>query len=312
MGIYTDLVLETRELSGCDAEGVVVNETSYKYKIKRSDVAVTSEGASKRMNKKMGNYITIEARELLNRNLDGNIYLAKLISKALGELLVSLDLPKDFVTLCVGIGNRSLTADALGPKVVENLIVTRHIVGTRENKTDDKLNSVCAISPGVLGVTGIESFEVIRALCDKIKPDLIIVIDSLASRKTERISTTFQITDTGITPGGGLSDSRPVLDKQSLGVPVVAIGVPFVVYAKTMGNDVIEELFNRLPSYAAPNNYQINHSIKAVVTDVLGDLVVTPKDIDSIVKECAYILGIAINLALHTRLNVDDILSYTH
>jgi spore protease len=307
MSIYTELVLEARELND-DIDGVTTNETNLKYKIRRSDIAVKTPEAAKALGRKAGRYITIEAKEILERSLESNLYLGKQIGKALSELISGQSLPKDFLTLVVGIGNRGMTADALGPKVVDNLIVTRHI----REKIETRFGSVCAIAPGVLGETGIESFDVIQGLVGKVKPDLVIAVDSLASRRTERISTTFQFSDTGLTPGGGLYNSRPALNRESLGVPVIALGVPFVVYARTMGQDVVEELFRRLPSYAAPNAYQVNHSLKSVVTDMFGDLVVTPKEIDQIIKDCAFVLGLGINLALHNKLSAEDILSLNH
>ena len=309
MGIYTELVLEARELAAGEVEGVASSVATLKYGIRRSDIAVKSAAAAKQLGRKQGRYITVEAKEILARNLDANVYLAKVIGKALGELLGGLCLPKDYLALVVGIGNRGMTADALGPKVVDNLIVTRHFKEEGQ-KAEARFGNVCAIAPGVLGETGIETFDVLNGLTEKVKPDVVLVVDSLASRRAERIATTFQLSDSGLTPGGGLRDNRPALNRETLGVPVIAAGVPFVVYAKTMGQDVVEELFRRLPSYAAPNSYQVNHSLRAVVTDLFGDLVVTPKDIDQIIKDCAFVLSLAFNLALHNRLSAEDILSF--
>jgi spore protease len=307
---YTDLVLEARELRR-DTEGVETSETKLKYNIKRSDIAVRTPEAARALGRKIGRYITIEAKEILERNLDGNIYLGKCIGKALGELIGALDLPKNFLTLVAGIGNRGMTADALGPRVVDNLIVTRHFL-EKQNKESQAFGRVCAIAPGVLGETGIETFDVVRGLTENIKPGLVIVVDSLASRRTERISTTFQLSDTGLSPGGGLGGHRPVLNRESLGVPVVAVGVPFVVYARAMGADVVEELFRRLPDLPSPDEKEINRSLRSVVTELYGDLVVTPKDIDQIIRDCAFVLGLGINLALHRKLTAEDILRFVH
>lgn len=309
MSIYTELALESRELNK-NIEGVTQEETALKYKIRRSDLAIKTESAAKTLGKKRGRYITLEAKEILERNLDTNIYLGKCIGKALSELIAEAAPPKDFTALVVGIGNRGMAADALGPRVAEDIIVTRHFVDTAK-KEGARFSSVCAIAPGVLGETGIESFVVIKGITEKIKPDLIIAVDSLASRRTERISTTFQLSDTGLIPGGGLGNTRPALNRESLGVPVIAVGVPFVVYARTMGYDVAEELFKKFPD-CVPDDEEISGSLRRVVGEMFGDLVVTPKDIDQIVRDCAFVISLGINLALHNKLSADDILNFTH
>lgn len=306
MNVFTELVLESREAAK-SAEGVSVAQKTLRHGLTRCDVCVENDAAASALGRKKGRYITIEAGTGHLREKNENIYLAKQIAKALADLITPLGLPKDFLALVAGIGNRGMTADALGPRVVDNIVVTRHFLDGGY-KTELRFSPVCAIAPGVLGATGIETFEVIKGLCEKIKPALVLVIDSLAARRTQRISATFQLSDTGLTPGGGLGNNRPALNAETLSVPVIAVGVPFVVYAHTMGQDVAEELLR----HGACSEKDISRTLKKVINGLFGDLVVTPKDIEQLITDCAFAVSLGINLALHPKLSAADLLAFAH
>lgn len=216
-----------------------------------------------------------------------------------------------FSTLIIGLGNKNMTADALGNKVCDKLIVTRHIYDMIKNEFNHSLNNLSAIAPQVLGVTGIETFDVLEGIVNKTKPDLVIIVDSLASQKTGRIATTFQLSDSGIIPGSGLNNPRMEISQKTLGVPVISIGVPLVVYARTISFDVMQSLFNKAGQGVLSED-RVSEILNECVKDTVGDLVVTPKDIDVIVNDCAYILAVGINLAIHNKLDIDEVISYIH
>ena len=218
--IYTDLAMEARELHP-ELQGVV-EENDERPGIAISRIKVETEAAAKEIGKQIGTYVTLDAPDLGCRPLD----LFEELSKALGDELKAMlkDLKKDATVLVVGLGNRSITPDSLGPAVAELVFVTRHITEFLPDALPGPVRSVCSAAPGVLGVTGIETMEVVRGITEHVKPDLIIAIDSLASRRAARISTTLQITDAGISPGSGVGNARAGLNKETFGVPVIAIG----------------------------------------------------------------------------------------
>ncbi len=299
----TDMAVEL--LSG-KKTGCVVSVSSLRGGLKRTDVEIATDNASARLGKPKGFYTTIETSGVFHKDVKAQKAAAAAVSDALSGCLKASVSKKTFSVMAAGLGNRSMTADALGPLVCNKLIVTRHTGGVQE---DGALQSLCALSPGVLGTTGIETFDIIAGAASKVRPDVIITVDSLASRAVSRLASAFQITDTGIAPGSGVNNHRFRLDKKTLGIPVIAIGVPLVVYASTIAGDVIDEVTSSLmrkenaptPDYAADKN---NENMKAavinkVVNDLLGDLIVTPKDIDMICEDCAHILALAINSAVH-------------
>ncbi len=206
--------------------------------------------------------------------------------------------------LIVGLGNRNITPDALGPKVTDGIVVTRHL---KEQKIiTDEVVSVSAISPGVLGVTGIETGEIINSVVEKTKPDIIIAIDALAARSIDRVTTTIQIGDTGIIPGSGIGNSRNAVTKDVLGVPVIAIGVPTVVDAATVANDSIDMLTNEVKNELGENSAlygalkklddQNRHTlIKQILVPHVGNLIVTPTEIDSVIDDVSDIISQSIN-----------------
>lgn len=199
---------------------------------------------------------------------------------------------KEGRTLIVGLGNRFITPDALGCETVKNTLVTRHI----KEQIDFDLGDVSAITPGVLGITGIESSDIVLAVTKVVKPDVVIIIDALASRSVSKIGKTIQITNTGIAPGSGIGNKRNALNKETLNCEVIAIGVPTVVYSSTIVNDMIETMVT--------SGNGDSEVIKPLVNGLFyeNNMVVTPKEIDEIIKKCSKVVADGINMALH---NID-------
>ncbi|ABY93360.1 MAG: Germination protease [Caldanaerobacter subterraneus] len=318
--IRTDLAVEARELyKGREIPGVRVDEKHLEG-IKVTKVKILNEEGEKAMGKPVGDYITIEAPGLIERDLDLEEEVAKVLADIIKEIA---NLTENTQVLVVGLGNWNVTPDALGPRVVSNIVVTRHLKEYAPQQFGDEIRSVSAISPGVLGITGIETAEILKGVVDRIKPDLIITIDALASRRLERLSTTIQISNTGISPGSGIGNRRLSITEQSLGIPVIAIGVPTVVDAVTIANDTIEYLTEELlkhtkeesPFYEVLKNMsqQEKYSlIQEVLTPYVHNLVVTPKEIDLLVRNIASIISRGINLALQPGLTEREMNQLLH
>lgn len=312
----TDLAIEAREMVSKrishDIPGVeMVTSTDEDVLITRVDV--TNQEAEKALGKPRGKYITIEAQGI-KENIP--VLHEKIAHLLADELKMIVDVNKHKTVLVVGLGNRHVTPDALGPKAVEKLFVTRHL---RDMLTEDikhDVCSVCAIAPGVLGITGMETAEIIQGVVEKIKPDLIIAIDALAAASSKRINTTIQIANTGIHPGSGVGNKRFGLNEQSLGRPVIAIGVPTVIHASTIAMDTI----NTLKEYAefaryfksleklSPAEQQV--IVRQILPERLGDLMVTPKEIDRLMNDISKIIAGAINEVLHPVINEENISLY--
>lgn len=226
----TDLALENRELlregrkDDSEIDGVEI-ETEVTGDITVTWVKIVNDVGAQAMAKPIGNYITIESESMKDNDAEAHEEIIKIMAKKLGQLH---NLNKNAAVLAAGLGNWQVTPDALGPKVIEKLLVTRHMNDVLPEELQAQVRSVAAIAPGVMGTTGIETGEIIKGVSEKIKPDLIVAIDALAARRTSRINATIQMTDTGINPGSGLGNMRMRLNKDTLGVPVIAIGVPTV------------------------------------------------------------------------------------
>ena len=291
----TDLAVEARDLWRESAEkttqlnGVVSrDETDNGYKI--TTVEIKDDEGVKALGKPVGTYITMEIDKLVRR--DDNAF--NLGAETLGKYISGLlRLKEGDSVLVVGLGNEAITPDAIGPKTAKNTMVTRHLV---EKMPDEfgTMRRVSVLISGVLGTTGIESADFIKAVAENLKPDHVIVIDALASRKLARICRTVQLADTGIVPGSGVGNARNAINRETLGVPVTAIGVPTVVDAATLAADLAEQ---------------------AGVTDLNpedlsqygGAMIVTPKEIDNNVNDISKLVGYGINLALHRNLGIEDI-----
>ena len=318
--IRTDLALEAREMYRENAQqeseipGVQV-EKEGDQEIIITRVKITSTDGEKALGKPMGSYITLEIPRLRERDQDLYEDTCRALAK---ELYNIIKIDKKSNVLVVGLGNWNVTPDALGPKVVSKLMVTRHLLEHIPEQIDEGVRPVCALAPGVLGLTGIETSEIIKGVVDKVKPDLVIAIDALASRRMDRVSTTIQIADTGINPGSGVGNKRMGLTKETLGIPVIAIGVPTVVDAATMANDTIDlvidsmineagqgtEFYNMLKSIDRDEKYQL---IRQVLEPYVGTLVVTPKEIDEVIERVSKTIANGLNISLHENIGLKDV-----
>ena len=326
--IITDLVLEAHEIikeqnvrtaqkKEDDIPGVEVTNAGDED-IKISRIKISSIAGQNALGKPMGNYITIEVQDIKYNDTELYERTCKALATELGQLL---NLKEKSTVLVVGLGNWNVTPDALGPKVVSKLMVTRHLLQYVPEEVDQGVRPVCAISPGVLGITGIETFEIVRGIVDRIRPDYIIAIDSLASRRLDRVNTTIQISDTGISPGSGVGNKRMDISRETLGVPVIAIGVPTVVDAATIANDTIDKVIDALMQ-KSPENSQFYSVLKnmdreekyAMIQQVLepytGNLIVTPKETDEVVDRIAKVIANGLNISLHQGITLDDVDRY--
>ncbi|MCR5610662.1 MAG: GPR endopeptidase [Clostridiales bacterium] len=300
MGLYTDLALEAREMNP-ELDGVTEEKESFPD-ITITRIAVTNEYAAEKIGKKMGKYVTLDAPGLIDRPLDLFEELSKKLASELQKVVDGF--PNSESILVVGLGNRSVTPDSLGPKVVEKVYVTRHVKQYMPDAFRFPVPSVASAAPGVLGSTGIETFEIVKGMTDRIKPDLVIAIDSLASRRASRISTTVQLSDAGIDPGSGVGNIRRGLNIESLDVPVIAIGVPLVVYASTITQDTISMIADETGLHGDED--KLKELAEKVVSERMDGMIVTPKDIDSIVGDMSGIIADGINMALY-RDHYDDV-----
>ena len=308
--IRTDLALEDKERFESDnveVQGVSLKEDyDEEREIKVTTVKIETENGAKVMRKPVGTYITMEAPNMSVPDEDYHDEISKELSKFL-ERFVEKD-KEDYSILVVGLGNRKVTPDALGPYVVDNLNITRHIVKEygKYAMGEEDVRLVSAIVPGVMAQTGMDTVEIVKAIVQETKPDMIIAVDALAARSSKRLNRTIQITDTGINPGSGVGNHRNAITRDTVGVPVIAIGVPTVVDAATIVNDTMENLILALESsetlrgvgvvmqgYNAAEKYEL---VKELISPHLNGLFVTPKDIDETVKRISYTISEALNM----------------
>ena len=296
ISIRTDLALEATEIceeQSTALEGVVV-DTKELEDCNITTVEIINEIGSKIMNKDIGKYITLESD----------------LMKFDDELIEIFGTDQSKKTLIIGLGNWNITSDALGPRAVSKTLVTRHIFKNYNKDYDDDFSEVAALSPGVMGITGIETVEIVKSIVDKIKPDRVVAIDALASRKMDRVNSTIQISTGGIAPGGGVGNKRKALDKSYLGVDVIAIGVPTVVDAATLTIDVLDLAIDNLIEASQENSefYKMLTKLKEeekyqLIKDSLDpydkNLIVTPKDIDDTIENLAIIISEGLNRSLH-------------
>ncbi|HPZ90606.1 MAG TPA: GPR endopeptidase [Bacillota bacterium] len=314
--VRTDLVIEAHEVllqtsRLQEIEGIKsFHESSDGIDVSLIEI-VTPEAAQK-IGKSPGKYITIEAPGLRDKNSELEERLAAVVCRQLQRLLHLAD---DATILVVGLGNWNVTPDSLGPSVVEALYVTRHIKAMHPDKIGPGFRNVCAIAPGVLGLTGIETGEIIFGIVQRLKPDLVIAIDALAARSLHRLNTTIQISDTGIYPGSGVGSRGQGITPQTLGIPVLAIGVPTVVDAATLANDVLElvvkavhkqagvgsDVSQLLSLFEELESTDKKQLIREVLNPEVGMLMVTPKEVDRLLNDISGVLANGLNAALHPR-----------
>lgn len=281
--VRTDLALEARESIG-EAEGEIRGvsvEESYdeENEIRVTKVNIETKNGAKAMGKPVGVYVTLEAPGMVEPDEEYHQEISSALAGQLKEIIPEADEEKS--VLIVGLGNRDVTADALGPNVADNLFITRHVVKEygKAAYSKSRMHMVSSIVPGVMAKTGMESAEIIKGVVEQTEPDVVIVVDALAARSTKRLNRTIQITNTGIHPGSGVGNHRNALTEESLEVPVIAIGVPTVVDAATIVNDAVP---GEIPGNLAE----------------LNNMYVTSKDVDYQIKQISHIICDAINEAL--------------
>jgi len=311
----TDLALESREIyrknidEKSEVPGVQVEEyDSDEALITR--VKILSKEGETAMGKPCGSYITIEIPRLHSEYHERYEATCNLLSK---ELAALMHLPKCTTALVIGLGNRYITADSLGPKTVDKLMTTRHLIEHIPDQLDECIRPVCALAPGVLGITGIETSEIVKGVVERVKPDLVVAVDALAARRIDRINTTIQLSDTGISPGSGVGNRRQGLNKETLGVPTIAIGVPTVVDALTIANDTIDLVLDAIQNRANAHDLfgDLDESgkfslIQNILSPYIGDLTVTTKEVDSVMDRMSRILAGGMNMAFHEGITLAE------
>lgn len=290
MNFRTDLALERKEyIKEKEPDGVISKEESIKN-IKITTIEITNKNGERLIGKPEGKYITVEADGFI-KNPSVSDAAIEVAAEKIRELL-----PEGETFLVAGLGNDQITSDALGPKSASMILATRHIKGELAKSIGmDGVKSVAAIVPGVLGKTGIEAKEIIEGAVKKTKPDALIVIDALAARKLSRLGTTVQMCNTGISPGSGVGNSRGEISEKTLGIPVIAVGVPTVVDGVTMALDVFEKA-----------GFDTEHFSEKELRNEKA-VMVTPKEIDLVTERASVLLAMAINLALFEGMDKEDI-----
>ena len=316
--VRTDLALEARESYGEDdirIRGVrVEEETDQEREIHTTTVVIETENGAKAMGKPVGTYITIEAP---NMSVPDENYHRE-ISGEIAKHILALAGGRKHSVLVVGLGNREVTPDALGPNVVGNLHITRHLIREYGRKSSGMETSaeISAISPGVMAQTGMETLEIIKGVVEETKPETVIAIDALAARSTKRLNRTIQITDTGINPGSGVGNHRNAINRDTLGVPVLAVGIPTVVDAATIVNDTMEDLVEEMDrsvhmqklggTLGTLNQAEKHQMIRELISPHLNTMFVTPKDIDETVKYLSYTISEGLNMAFSGSGNLSE------
>jgi len=281
MNLRTDLALERREMIKDTVPDGVEFEESFDGNVKTTKIRITDISGEKAIGKPRGLYITIEL-EYIHSDFDEESPALKALSSSLDSLL-----PDEGLVLVAGLGNENITPDALGPLTAGRILATRHLKLRSEKYGLPILRQTAVLFSGVLGQTGMESAEIIKAVCEKINPVAVIVIDALATAGVDRLGKTIQLSDTGICPGSGVGNSRERIDKDCLGVPVISVGVPTVIDLNSL-TDAQQE----------------NGS-----SEKNGQMMVTPRNIDEIIRDMSFLLSSAINLSLQKSLSLQDVLS---
>lgn len=322
--VRTDLALEEKEQFESDnveIPGVVLEEDyDEKSEIRVTRVEIETENGAKAMGKPVGTYLTLETPNLAVPDEESHVEIAEKLCGYIRELIDKNDVrkDKDLSVLVVGLGNREVTPDALGPYVTDHLSVTRHIVKEygKYAMGMERADMISAIVPGVMGQTGMESAEIVRGIIRETHPDIVIAVDALAARNSRRLNRTVQIADSGIHPGSGVGNHRIGMTRESLGVPVIGIGVPTVVDAATIVNDTMENFIRALESsqslkgvgevlksYNEGEKYEF---VKELIAPHLNGMFVTPKDVDEMVHHISHTISEAINMLFASGREMDS------
>ncbi len=297
--IYQKVNGKEGEIDGIESSREDINEN---LKIER--VKITNENGEKAIGKPIGTYVTIDIKNLKIARDEEIEKAADILSQELKKILEN-HIDKQGEILVVGLGNIYVTPDSLGPKVINEIDVTRHIINYLPQYVEEGTRMVSAIAPGVLGTTGIETVEILKGIVDNIHPKLVIVVDALASRSIERISSTIQISDTGIVPGAGVGNTRSEISIKTLNIPVVGLGIPTVVETAVLVNDSLDLFISKLQEEAKSNDYlnklkeEDNYEeIKEALVPKDYNLIVTPKEIDELIENMKDIVALGINKSL--------------
>lgn len=295
--VRTDLALEAHENienAELKSRGIQVDEDYHqKTHTKITKVQVTTKNGASTLNKPIGTYITLETPNLVEEDEDYHREISVEVADQLKEIIPEFH--KEQSILVVGLGNRDVTADSLGPNVIDNLFITRHIINTygKAAYNKKKMHAISSLVPGVMAQNGMETSEIVKGVIEQTHPDAMVVIDALAARSIRRLNRTIQITDTGIHPGSGVGNHRNGLTKESLGIPVIAIGIPTVVDAATIVKDAASWMGKELqPAPLSPEQENLVYE--------LHNMYVTSKDVDAVVKRLSYMISEALNMAFHS------------
>lgn len=293
----TDLALESFDnTNDSSVPGVQINHWDA-TDVRMTEVIIQDPQTAEQLGKPCGTYLTMECGLLRERDPEARMAMSSLLGEELSRMLRT---DERAPVLVIGLGNRFITPDSLGPLTIDRTLVTRHMIGAGFG--DERMRCVSAIAPGVLGVTGIETTEMAHSLVERIQPRAVICIDSLAARESSRIGSTIQLADTGIQPGAGVGNHRSPLTKETLGVDVIAIGMPTVVYAATLARDAFAALSEKEADESALSAIE-----RELLGSDVGDMIVTPREIDALVKSAASMIASGINRALHPQFSDAEI-----
>jgi len=287
MKIKSDLLFEiASNLTNKKIDGYKKQTFLGKYDLFKTHIEILNETGAKTFNREVGSYTSIFTEKLTPYDTDIKNYVILTLSEIIKDYIFKIN--KNAETfLIVGVGNKNYVSDSLGPLVNNSIIITRHAKINNPKVLDKRLKSVCALTPSVLGVTGIETVNLVKGAVEYVKPDIIIIVDSILAKSYNYIAKCFQVSNVGLVPGSGVNNTQHILDENSLKTPIISIGVPLVVSAQNLLLDYIEEEILELQN-----------------------LIVTSKDIDILVKNCANIVATSINLAIHNKMSFDEILDY--
>lgn len=305
MSVRTDLAMEAKELVTEEISGV--EEIQYqKQNMQITHVTIKDKTAAQTMGKPIGKYVTIETKNMGNKDTKNISEVAEVLSEELKSIYT---IKKDDTILIIGLGNQDITPDSVGPKTVREVLVTRHLFEYMPEVMDERMCRVSALAPGVLGTTGIETGEIVFGLVEKIKPTLVLAVDALVSLHAQRVATTIQMTDTGIHPGSGVGNKRRALNTETLGVPVIAIGVPTIL---DTGGFFRENLFSFIESIPKEmiSEKQKDNLMTRVSFWEDDSFFVTPKDMDELSDTVSSILALGIDLWLHHEMTEEELLLY--
>lgn len=315
--VNIDMAVEAHEIlrgeSDTEIPGVRMTEKEFEHATVTTIEIETEQGVEE-MGRPRGTYITIDAPEIRENNYSIHHEISEILANQLVDIM---NLQENASILLVGLGNWNATPDALGPQVIDKSLVTRHLFQYSPEELHGKLRKVSAIAPGVLGITGIETAEIIRGIVQYVKPDLVIAIDALAAGSLERIGTSIQISNTGISPGSGVGNRRIGINEETLGCKVVAIGLPTVVNAAIIASNCLDALLDELKT--SPSLYKIYKefspkALEQVLNRALfpynGNLMVTPKEIDTLIQAAARIIAGALGISLHPGISQEDYQMY--